>query len=231
MRILCVADHVDPIVYSSSVKKRFGDVAFVLGAGDLNLEYYGFIVSSLNRPLYFVFGNHNLKYLRYYRKPYPGASMVNEDLYEIKRFGSVHIDGKVVRERNVLIAGLGGSRRYNREENQYTEFQMYRKIFRLLPSLLWNKLKYGRYLDLLLTHSPPRGINDRDDQCHTGFKAFLSFIKWFRPRYLVHGHIHLYTINEPREAVFQSTRIINAYDHIVLEFDNIPGKEKCNEKD
>ena len=63
MKILCVADHIDPLVYSSSVKSRFGDVDLVLSAGDLPMDYIGFIASSLNKPVGFVFGNHNLKEL------------------------------------------------------------------------------------------------------------------------------------------------------------------------
>ena len=55
MKILCVADHVDPFVYSAGLKSRFRDVELVLSAGDLSLEYYDFIVSTLNKPLYFVF--------------------------------------------------------------------------------------------------------------------------------------------------------------------------------
>jgi hypothetical protein len=35
MKILCVADNIDPLVYSSSIKSRFREVDLVLGAGDL----------------------------------------------------------------------------------------------------------------------------------------------------------------------------------------------------
>ena len=62
MKILCVADHRSPLVYSTGIKERFKDVSFILGAGDLPMDYYGYIVSSLNKRLYFVFGNHNLNH-------------------------------------------------------------------------------------------------------------------------------------------------------------------------
>ncbi|TFH04381.1 MAG: metallophosphoesterase, partial [Spirochaetales bacterium] len=60
MRILCVADHIDPLVYSAGIKNRFRDIDLVLGAGDLPMEYLGFISASLNKPIFFVFGNHHL---------------------------------------------------------------------------------------------------------------------------------------------------------------------------
>ena len=61
MRLLCVADHVDPFIYSNGLKTRFGKVDLVLSAGDLALGYYDFIISTLNKPLLFVFGNHDLE--------------------------------------------------------------------------------------------------------------------------------------------------------------------------
>ncbi len=60
MKILGVADHIDPIVYSSAIRERFGDVDLVIGAGDLPMDYLDFICTTLGKPLVFVFGNHNL---------------------------------------------------------------------------------------------------------------------------------------------------------------------------
>ena len=57
LRVLYISDKVDPLIYSNNIKKRFGDVDLILSAGDLELDYYGFIVSSLNKPLLFVFGS------------------------------------------------------------------------------------------------------------------------------------------------------------------------------
>jgi hypothetical protein len=54
MRILCVADHEDPLVYSNSIKERFKNIDLILGAGDLAINYYEYIISCLNKRLYFV---------------------------------------------------------------------------------------------------------------------------------------------------------------------------------
>jgi Icc-related predicted phosphoesterase len=160
------------------------------------MEYYGFIVSLLNKPLLFVFGNHNLKRFRFYQK---GPATAEESWLErIKfnhNFGATYVGDKIEKNSGLLIGGLGGSMRYNNGENQYTEGQMFFKALKLLPRMLWNKLVHGRYLDILLTHASPRGIHDKPDKCHTGFKVFLWFMRWFKPKYLIHGHIHLYDIN------------------------------------
>ena len=107
--------------------------------------------------------------------------------------------------------------RYNRGENQYTEWEMYFEIFRLIPRLLWNRLFHGRYADILLTHAPPRGIHDKPDKCHWGFKAFLWFMKVFKPAYLIHGHIHLYDLADVRRTQWGRTSVINAYSHCIID--------------
>ena len=47
MKILCISDNISPIVYSSKIRSRFSDVELGLSAGDINLEYYEFIISML----------------------------------------------------------------------------------------------------------------------------------------------------------------------------------------
>ena len=71
-------------------------------------------------------------------------------------------------------------------------------------------------MDILLTHAPPFGIGDGEDLCHTGFKCFISFMDKYNPKFLLHGHVHLNDINSVREHVYGSTRIINVYNHYLL---------------
>jgi len=201
MKILCVSDQIDPLVYSNSIKNRFADVDIILSAGDLPLDYLEFIVSSLNKPLFFVFGNHHN--LELANRGFEGC-------------GCIHVGSNVHKEEGLIVAGLGGCMRYNLGTNQYTEFQMYMEIIKLIPRLLINRLIHGRFLDILLTHAPPSGVHDKKDKCHQGFKAFLWFIKKFKPKYLVHGHIHLYDLSDPRVSRWQETSVINAYSHYVI---------------
>jgi Icc-related predicted phosphoesterase len=216
MKVLCIADHIDPLIYSTSLKSRYSDVDFVVSAGDLALEYYDFIISTLNKPLFFVFGNHHVAD----RSGFTRSSPFNPDRPKDLAAGATYLEGKVVTSKGIILAGLGGSIWYNGGENQYTDFTMLLSMMRLLPKLLWNRIRHGRYLDILVTHSPPYGINDLPDPCHTGFKIFLWFMRVFNPKYLIHGHVHLYDRNAAREALYGGTRIINAYDHIIVQMEN-----------
>jgi Icc-related predicted phosphoesterase len=218
MKILCVSDYIDPLVYSTNIKTRFKDVSLVIGCGDLPLDYYDFIISSLNKPLFFVFGNHNLKRLPYYDPRYRfqfAARAPESEKY--KPCGGRYLSGRVSFVNGLIIAGLGGSMCYNNGPNQFTERDMFFYMLRLLPSLLWHRIVHGRFLDILVTHAPPYGIHDWPDVCHTGFKSFLWFMRHFKPTYLVHGHIHLYSQNAQRKSRYLQTTVINAFKHFILD--------------
>ncbi len=226
MRLLCVSDQIDPLVYSSGMKERFRDVDLVVAAGDLPAEYLGFIVSFLNKPLLFVLGNHDdsRKETRERAEPFPLAyQQARPPLRgdQAADTGATDISSKVRREGGLIIAGLPGCRRYNKGANQYTEGQMWLKVISLLPRLLLNRLLYGRYLDILITHAPPEGIHDRPDTCHRGFRSFLWLMRSFRPRYLIHGHTHLYDLNDVRFSTYQGTTVVNAFSHCVLDLEGL----------
>lgn len=216
MKILCISDNKDPLVYSANIKERFSDVDIVLSSGDLPLEYYGFIASSLNKPILFIFGNHYLKKLENFRRPY-GLS-ITDPSKQFESYGAIYTGEKVLQVKGLLIAGLGGTVRYNNGQNQYTEMGMFFRILKLVPRLIRNRIRYGRFLDIFLTHTPPFGFNDEKDRCHTGFKIFLWFNRVFKPEYHIHGHIHLYDINAPRSTKYHNTIITNAYNHTVIDY-------------
>ena len=233
MKILCLSDYVDPLIYNQNIRETFGDVDLVLCAGDLPLDYVDFVVTMLNKPTYFIFGNHNLNDFSYYHKSLHTSqeNLHNDFRGEPFGHGGTYAGFKVFRDSSftitdpvsgktspLLIAGVSGSLEYNKGLNQYTELQMKRHLIRMIPSLIINKIKYGRYLDILLTHASPRHIHDKEDPCHKGFECFNWFIKKFRPAYLIHGHIHLYDMREKRVTVSEDTTVVNAYAHWIIEF-------------
>jgi hypothetical protein len=219
MKILCVSDHSDPVVYSDNIRKRFGDVQLVISCGDLPFSYYDFLTSNLNKPLLFVFGNHQLTMLEFYdkRSARPTGTFEYETIIDKKPPGVRYIDGKVIREKGLIVAGLGGSMDYNHGAHQYTNSQMMRRVIKLMPRLFFNRIFRGRFLDILVTHAPPSGIHDQPDLTHRGFAAFLWFIRRFKPAFLIHGHIHLYSQNEQRQTQYHKTKVVNAFNHTVIE--------------
>jgi Icc-related predicted phosphoesterase len=205
LKILAVSDMVVDRLYSSQVAERFDGVELLLGCGDLPYEYLEFLVSVMNIPLLYVPGNHD-----------PGYGEKNQ---RTQAEGCCFLDRRVERVRGLNIAGFGGSVRYKPNcPNQYTQAQMYSRTLSFLPSLLWHTSRNGGVLDIVIAHSPPRGIHDDDDQAHIGFSAFRDLIQIFKPRYFLHGHTMVYKSNivSPITKVGKTT-IINVYPYRIIE--------------
>ncbi len=201
MRVLAVSDQVAGVIYSPAIRELAREVSFVISCGDLPSYYLEYIVSMLDVPLFYVMGNH-------------GAMGGEAPFPE----GCVNIDGRVVEHNGVLIAGLEGSIRYNERPNyQYTENEMRTKIAALSPKLYLNKLRYGRYLDVCVTHAPPFGIQDGSDLPHRGFKSFLWLIDHFRPSYLIHGHEHVYDTRTVTQTIRGRTLVVNAFGYKIID--------------
>ena len=120
--------------------------------------------------------------------------------------------------RGVLIAGIEGSARYRPGPLQYTEMQMGVMTRRLTSQLLYNRARHGRAVDILLTHAAPKGPHEGADYPHRGVQAFNGFVKRWRPKIHVHGHVHLNGANAPREYVTDTgVRVINAFGFTIIE--------------
>lgn len=208
MKILSVSDKIVPFIYSPNVIKMFGHVDVVIGCGDLPYYYQEFIISALDKPLFFVRGNHD---------PVTEYSEVNSCDHP---HGGVDLHGKVIRHAGVLFAGVQGSIRYNKMSVfQYTQSQMWTHVFRLLPGMFFNRMVYGRFLDIFVTHAPPWKIHDQVDLPHQGVKAFRWLIHVFQPTFHFHGHIHVYRPDTVIETCLGRTRVINTFGYLETELD------------
>ena len=212
MKILAVSDRVLDRLYSSDVKQKFADIDLLIGCGDLPFYFLDFLVSALDVPMVYVLGNHDQG---------PQYTADGRTLTDVR--GGRNIHARCVKVKGLLIAGLEGSMRYRPQAPlMYSESEMRQQVTRLVPRLLLNRQRYGRYLDILVSHSPPFGIHDRSDIAHTGFKILNTFIKLFKPRYLLHGHIHVYRQDVSRVTLVENTTVINVYPYRVLDIDKPP---------
>jgi uncharacterized protein len=205
--ILAVTDEADPRIHSATLRERMGHVAFIVSCGDLPASYLEFIADALNRPLYYVPGNHAR------RCSGKGSCAPN---------GGVDISGKVVQDpaTGLILAGFPGCLRYEDDQPaQFSEWEIGLMAKKMAPRLHLNRLRYGRALDLLVTHAPPRDVNDRADPAHRGFETFRGFLERWRPPYQLHGHVHLYDRSEPYQQRFEDTDVINVFPYRVLDLE------------
>jgi Icc-related predicted phosphoesterase len=208
LKILSVSDDIDPKIYNDSLKKRLGDVDLVISCGDLSYMYLEYIISVLNCPLVFVHGNHDK------------VEEINNGESRSYPFWAENLHRRFIRKKGLLIAGVEGSIQYSRRTPyQYSQRRMWSHVFSLIPSLLYNRLVYGRYIDIFVSHAPPRGVHEGKDWVHQGINAFRWLINTFKPRYHFHGHIHYYRPDEITETLLGDTMVINTYRSRITEME------------
>jgi len=204
IKILSVSDVIEPALDQHTGGDPFADIDLIFSCGDLPPEYLSRLVHYLKAPLYYVRGNHDI---RYNDKPPEGGN----DLH-----------GRLERFQGLNILGLEGSHWYNGGPHQYTERQMRSIIRRLRPTLWW---RGG--VDVVVTHAPPRHVHDAEDPCHRGFECFRRLINKYHPGYFLHGHIHTnFSNSADRVTTVNSTKVVNAYGYYLLEIE-APADKQC----
>lgn len=212
VNILAISDVQVAFIYSPTVAERFKTADLVVSCGDLPYYYLEYVISMLDKPLYYVNGNHQ------------NQAEYSESSVRYSPWGAIPLHRRHLRwENKLLLTGIDGSLQYNYGPYQYTQGEMWAMTLLLVPGLLINKLRFGRYLDVFVTHAPPWKIHDKDDRPHRGIKAFRWFDSVFRPTYHLHGHIHVYRGDTITETLFGQTRVVNAYGYKELAFER-PGE-------
>ena len=136
-------------------------VDVVITAGDLGRADLVGI-DRLDVPVMGVYGNHC-------RRGY----------FDELGITNLHLAQRVI--NGVSFTGLEGCVRYkdSRADVLYSQSE-YREMVAQLP-----------VADIIVTHCPPRGINDHpSDPAHVGINALLPWIEQATPRVLIHGHTY-----------------------------------------
>ncbi|MEA3467226.1 MAG: metallophosphoesterase [Thermodesulfobacteriota bacterium] len=204
MKILSVSDRVENKLLNKAENCLPAKPDLILACGDLPPEYLTDLREIYAVPLYFIEGNHDL---RYHKSPPVGCT---------------NLHAKLITEQGLRIMGFSGSRWYNGGVNQYTESEM-KKMVRSL----WFQLLQHRKVDIIITHAPPRFIQDQEDPCHKGFKSFIPLIEKQKPAWFIHGHIHA-LFNDPAERISKvcDTKVINSYGFFFFETELVEKQTK-----
>lgn len=196
MKILTIADEEARYLWDYFEKSKLKGIDLIISCGDLDPDYLSFLATFTTAPVLYVHGNHDVKY----EKHPPG--------------GCICIEDKIYVHNGVRILGLGGSMRYKDGDHQYTEMEMCSRVMKLWPQILWH-----RGFDILVTHAPAKDLNDGEDLPHKGFKVFRKLIEKYKPKYFLHGHVHMsYGRKHVREDVYEDTQVINAFERYMFEY-------------
>ena len=198
MKILAIADEESKYLWDYYEKSKLEGIDLIISCGDLDPHYLSFLVTLSSVPVLYVHGNHDGKYDR------------------VPPDGCICIEDKIYVHEGVRILGLGGSMRYCPGQHQYTEREMKRRVTKLKFQLFKK-----RGFDILVTHAPAYQLNDGRDLPHQGFQVFRTLIEKYRPKYFLHGHVHMsYGRQHKRYDKYEDTHVINAFERCIFEFED-----------
>ena len=216
VRILAIADEKTRSLSVARIRSIAPDL--VVACGDLPFDYLDYVASAANRTLLFVPGNHD-----------PDLKTRSLPMYTDSDFtlawkeppgppGGVNLDGSVQEWKGVTFAGLGGSIRYRPGPNQYSEREMWLRTLRLRARSRVREMIGKGSVDVLVTHSPPRGHGDLEDHAHRGFECFEGLVERLEPEVVLHGHVHPHGFEKPDRTI-GNTRLVNVVPYQVIEVD------------
>ncbi len=198
MRIMVIADEESAWLWDHFEREKLAGIDLIISCGDLNPRYLSFLATFTSAPVLYVHGNHDEKY------------------ETVPPEGCICIEDQVYVHEGIRILGLGGSMRYRPGMHQYTEKDMRRRVKKL-----WFRLLRSHGFDILVTHAPAYQLGDGRDLPHQGFRVFVELLEKYRPRYFLHGHVHLtYGHAVKRFDKFGETQIINGYERFVFDYED-----------
>lgn len=161
MRVLAVADTTEN--WTNETFDTVRDVDMILSLGDMYSIDLERLRGVSDTPILGVYGNHCSRgYLEQY-----GVDLSNRSVAAVHKIG------------DVTILGVSGCVRYsNAAYHQWTQ-EEYTAALAGAPACDW-----------VVTHCPPRGCNDHDDNAHQGIDALREYVIRHKPSHLFHGHTY-----------------------------------------
>lgn len=198
VRILAVSDEPDASLDSPATREGLGHIDLIIGAGDLEPDYLGFVTDAFHAPLRYVRGNHDV-----------GSAWAHT---EVVFLPEPMRDGQVVEEAGLRLIGFSGSPRYNERNMQISSIGMWARVF-----AAWPRAQRARPV-IVVTHAPPRDVNDDRDKAHRGFAAFRWFADRVDPPLWLHGHTALVRRGiDDRMATHNGTTFYNCTGSTLIE--------------
>lgn len=198
IRLLAISDEPDPTLESAASRAGMGAIDLIVGAGDLEPEYLSFVADAFHAPLRYIRGNHDEG---------PAWADTRRGLLP-----DPMRDGAIVEEVGVRLVGFSGSPVYNQGGMQVSALGMWLRVIAAS-----SRASRQRPV-MVVTHAPPRGVNDDQDLAHRGFTAFRWLADRLEPPLWLHGHTALVRRGiDDRTARFNGTLFYNCTGATLVE--------------
>jgi hypothetical protein len=198
IRFLAASDEAEPALRFPQNRAALGAIDGILGCGDLEPDWLGFLADAFNSPLVYVRGNHD-RVGGWRERPLQVPTWLEA--------------GRVDRMAGIPIVGLewpGVDSPDNGRHPGLAWSQALRTAGRLVRSRLWGAPV------LVLSHVPPVGIGDSADAYHRGFGAYRWLLRRVAPPIWLHGHTNKASVPRLVERAGPSV-VANATGAVLIE--------------
>lgn len=202
IRLLAVSDDPDPALEYEANRQALGRLDGIVGCGDLEPSYLGFLADAFHVPLAFVRGNHD--------RGGQWAVMTDE-------VPSPMASGRLTELGGVTIApfswpGLGRDRVALRDERK-----AWWDVLRAARQIFFRRLLRRHGPVLIVSHAPPRGVGDTaSDPYHLGYAAYRWLLDRLHPPLWLHGHTTIAAVKDWRDE-HGPTTVANVTGSVVVE--------------
>jgi uncharacterized protein len=202
IRLLAVSDAPDPALEHEVNREALGHLDAIVGCGDLEPSYLGFLADAFHVPVAYVRGNHD-RGGRWRATARDAPTPMDS--------------GRLTELGDVTIApfswpGLGSDQVALRDERR-----AWWDVFRAARQLVVRRLRRERGPVLIVSHAPPRGVGDAaTDPYHRGYAAYRWLLDRLRPPLWLHGHTTIATVKDWRDA-HGPTTVANVTGSVVVE--------------
>jgi hypothetical protein len=201
IRLLAVSDSVDPALEHAVNREAIGRLDAIVGCGDLEPSYLGFLADAFQVPVAYVRGNHD-----------HGGHWSETAARAPSHLSS----GRLIDVGGITVApfewpGL------QRDRAPRDEWLAWRDVIRAWRALFGRRLRGRTAPVLVMSHAPPLGVGDHAaNRYHLGYRAYRWLLERLRPPLWLHGHVDPATIEDWREPHGRSM-VANVTGSVVVE--------------
>jgi hypothetical protein len=201
IRLLAVSDAVDPALDHAVNREALGRIDAIVGCGDLEPSYLGFLADAFGAPLVYVRGNHD-------RGGHWSESLAH----------SPHplTSGRLIDVGGITIVPFEWPG-MEYDQAMRDEWRAWLDVIRAEAGLIRRRLAGRSSPVLVISHAPPRGVGDAAaDPYHVGYGAYRWLLERLQPPLWLHGHTTPASVVDWREALGPST-VANVTGSILVD--------------
>jgi hypothetical protein len=200
IRLLAVSDAIDPALEHRVNREQLGRIDAVIGCGDLEPSYLGFLADAFGVPMAYVRGNHDR-----------GGHWATTSAHAPSPLPS----GRLVEVGGVTVVPLEWPG-IEHERVVRDEWRAWSHVLRAEWGLLWRRLRGRGGPVLVMSHAAPFGVGDAADAYHVGYRAYRWFLERQHPPLWLHGHTTPASVADWRASLGAST-IVNVTGSVMVE--------------